>query len=45
MKPWSAWLLAVYFAGSAAAAERTERFDKDPGWDGHNNRSATPDRN
>src|SRR5947208_3534513 len=25
------------------AAERTENFDKDPAWDGHNNRSTTPE--
>src|SRR5438132_4669324 len=25
-----------------AAHERTERFDKDPGWEGHNNRASTP---
>ena len=24
------------------AAERFESFDKDPGWEGHNNRSASP---
>ena len=36
------WLVvtAPEFAG---AAERTETFDRDPGWDGHNNRSATPE--
>jgi hypothetical protein len=35
---------AVVFAitASANAKERVERFDKDPGWDGHNNRPATP---
>jgi hypothetical protein len=27
---------------SVFAEERTERFDKDPGWDGHNNRAAAP---
>ncbi|MBX9580042.1 MAG: hypothetical protein K2X87_07000 [Gemmataceae bacterium] len=30
-------VLAAVAAG-AVAGERTERFDKDPGWDGHNNR-------
>jgi len=25
-----------------AAEERTERFDRDPGWDAHNNRAAVP---
>lgn len=34
------WLLTI---GTVAVAdERTERFDKDPGWDGHNNRAITP---
>lgn len=32
--------MALVFAGWAAAGERTERFDRDPGWDGHNNRPA-----
>jgi hypothetical protein len=27
---------------ASMAAERTENFDKDPGWDGHNNRAKTP---
>src|SRR5438034_9253942 len=26
------------------AEERTERFDKDPGWDGHNNRTTVPEK-
>ncbi len=30
--------LAAALASPAAAEERTERFDKDPGWDGSNNR-------
>ena len=36
----------LLFAGAvyARAAERTESFDRDPGWDGHNNRSETPAR-
>ena len=29
--------------GAVAAAERTENFDKDPGWDGNNNRSTKPE--
>src|SRR5947208_12692025 len=29
-------------AAALTAAERTERFDKDPGWDGRNHRAATP---
>src|SRR5262249_40988177 len=38
-------VLALLFAGGASglpAAERTERFDKDPGWEGHNNRATQP---
>ncbi len=35
-------LLAVVLAGSVTADERTERFDRDPGWDGHNNRAEKP---
>src|SRR6188474_184319 len=33
-------LVAISFA---SAAERTEAFDKDPKWDGHNNRSEKPE--
>lgn len=40
---WIACLLIVLGAGSVTAAERTEHFDKDPGWHGHNNRSTSPD--
>ncbi|HZP80530.1 MAG TPA: hypothetical protein VFB21_02725 [Chthonomonadaceae bacterium] len=38
-------LLAVLIIGSVAgiaAEERHESFDRDPHWDGHNNRAATP---
>ncbi|MFO0846701.1 MAG: hypothetical protein U0797_30755, partial [Gemmataceae bacterium] len=37
-------LLVVLTAVAAplAAEERTQRFDRDPGWDGHNNRLASP---
>src|SRR5437016_1713511 len=38
-------LLSLFLAGGMCrlpAAERTERFDKDPGWEGHNNRAAQP---
>ncbi len=39
-----ALLLLLIGAGSVKQAElRTERFDRDPGWDGRNNRSATPE--
>jgi WD40 repeat protein len=30
-------------AGVALPAERTEHFDEDPGWHGHNNRAAVPE--
>ncbi len=37
------WLgVAAVLAMPLAAEERTERFDRDPGWDGHNHRSDTP---
>jgi uncharacterized protein YjiK len=37
-------LLAAICGGSVAfASERTERFDKDPAWEGHNNRAVTPE--
>lgn len=42
------WAWAVLFgvvsAAGAPAEERTERFDKDPGWEGVNNRATTPAR-
>jgi hypothetical protein len=41
---WGAVVLACWVAGWAAADERTERFDKDPGWDGRNNRATTPEK-
>lgn len=31
-------------AGWVAAEERTETFDKDPGWDGRNNRATVPEK-
>src|SRR5262245_59093370 len=39
---WWAAAIAGGVAGWAAAAERTERFDKDPGWEGRNNRATEP---
>src|SRR5262249_52159124 len=41
------WLTAIgrlvaSVTGSVAAEERVQRFDRDPAWDGHNNRSTTP---
>lgn len=40
----SAWraALVVALAWPAEAAERTERFDTDPGWEGRNNRANEP---
>jgi hypothetical protein len=35
------WMLARII-GVASAEERTERFDRDPGWEAHNSRSAAP---
>lgn len=37
-----AGLLLAGAVGALVAAERTERFDRDPGWHGHNNRAAEP---
>src|SRR5207249_7958834 len=36
-------LLATGFVAGISAEERQQAFDRDPGWDGHNNRSATPE--
>src|SRR5262245_14836724 len=41
MRTTSMFALAA-FALTAAAGERTERFDRDPGWEGINNRAAEP---
>ena len=39
-----AGLVALVVASAAAlGAERFESFDRDPGWEGHNNRSARPE--
>jgi hypothetical protein len=42
------WLAAgvslVCIATLGMAEERTQRFDRDPGWEGHNNRSTSPPR-
>jgi hypothetical protein len=38
----SGLIALVCIAGSAAGKERVQRFDKDPGWEGRNNRSPTP---
>jgi hypothetical protein len=35
--------LAASLAGPSFAEDRVERFDRDPNWDGHNNRAATPE--
>jgi hypothetical protein len=34
------WALTISLLGPLGGAERTERFDRDPGWEGINNRSA-----
>jgi hypothetical protein len=40
---WSSTLvIAGWLAGLVIAAERTERFDRDPGWEGRNNRATAP---
>jgi hypothetical protein len=39
---FAAVVAAVLAAGPALAAERTERFDRDPHWDGSNNRTERP---
>jgi hypothetical protein len=36
--------LAGCLAAWAAGKEKTERFDKDPGWEGVNNRASVPDK-
>ena len=35
------WMVLLSLAAACAAEERRENFDRDPGWDGHNNRPAT----
>lgn len=35
-------VLACCLVGQIGGEERLERFDKDPGWEGHNNRSTVP---
>jgi hypothetical protein len=39
---WVGWL-GLLICVAAIAEERQESFDKDPGWNGHNNRSAKPE--
>ena len=39
---WVALLAPMAWA-AATAGQRQENFDKDPGWEGHNNRSARPE--
>ena len=36
--------LTAFIVLPCTAAERTQRFDKDPGWDGVNNRSTAPEK-
>src|SRR5437870_3230546 len=40
--PLCGLLLFGLFGLSVAAQERSERFDRDPGWDAHNNRIQVP---
>jgi hypothetical protein len=40
---WMALLATVTWDTSSLAEQRQENFDRDPGWDGHNNRSAKPE--
>src|SRR5690348_10568863 len=35
--------LVSCMVGELAAGERTERFDRDPDWDGQNNRAKSPE--
>jgi hypothetical protein len=35
--------LASCLAGPVPAEDRVERFDRDPGWDGHNHRASAPE--
>jgi hypothetical protein len=35
-------LVASWLADPLSAGERSQHFDKDPGWDGHHNRAVTP---
>ena len=37
-------LVLLLAAWSAPAEERTEHFDRDPGWDSHNNRATIPEQ-
>src|SRR5262249_36941206 len=37
-------VLAWCLAGGATGKERVERFDKDPGWEGRNNRATLPEK-
>ncbi len=39
----SAIILLSTWNGAAPAAERTEHFDRDPGWDAHHNRATSPE--
>src|SRR5687768_10566574 len=35
--------IAIVLAASTSGEERTQNFDRDPGWDGRNNRAKTPE--
>jgi hypothetical protein len=36
-------ILTAFLVNSARAEDRVQRFDADPGWDGHNNRASAPE--
>jgi hypothetical protein len=40
---WLSLLASMTWNTSSLAEQRQENFDRDPGWDGHNNRSAKPE--
>ena len=45
--PWRQWpvvcLAVLLLPAALVAEERTERFDRDPGWDGRNHRATDPE--
>ncbi len=38
LKSTVAWMTAIVLATACVAEQRSENFDRDPGWEGHNNR-------
>lgn len=41
---FAAAIVVIVSVGLTFAKEKTEHFDKDPGWDGQNNRATTPEK-